>query len=269
MPEGVTLAITCWPWTCYMSLPLTCRGHVPTGGPGLGTRTVAGSSASRCSTLCHSWARHPYRCSSRVLSSSYTPVSPTSHALGSCSLWGLAHPPSLVPFSPFHVQGPAPGHGCIPLCHLPLPTHSVSTRSDRADQKPAHPLGIPQWLCMTFSKKSEENISPTQSWSRNGLLARTPPISLPADCVSVWRGHAFSTLGTQVTGAGRGQGKAGERRLCTGARPVPGNTPQSVLEKPHFCSHFLSWHLKLNTTPAIKLVSIFAPSYFLTVDFTA
>lgn len=70
---------------------------------------------------------------------------------------------------------------------------------------------------MTFSKKSEENISPTQSWSRNGLLARTPPSSLPADSVPGWRGRALGPRGAQVTGAGRGQWKVGERLLCTGA----------------------------------------------------
>lgn len=37
-----------------------------------------------------------------------------------------------------------PRHRCIPLCHLPLPTHSVSTQSNQSNQKPAHPLGIPQ-----------------------------------------------------------------------------------------------------------------------------
>lgn len=113
MPEGLTLAVTCWPWTCYISLPLT-------GGPGLVTRTVAGSPASRYSTLCHSWARHLYPCSSN-----YTPVSPTSHALGS---WGFDTPTESrsilsLPSAGSHQAGPPHATDAFPYVTC-LPRHT-------------------------------------------------------------------------------------------------------------------------------------------------
>lgn len=185
----------------------------------------------------------------------------TSHALGSCSLWGFDTPTesrsilSLASAGSHQpVQPTPPTH---PPCHRPLPTHSASAQSNRLNQKPAHTLGIPQWLCMTFSKNRKKTLAQHKAAVETACWQGLRPVPRRRT-VSGWRGHALGPRGTQVTGAGRGQRKAGERLLCAGARPVPGNPRLS--RKGHVRRHFLSRPLKLaplrqsNVFPSSSLI---------------